>query len=197
MSRPEWRQARNRSHASEEDGLRFSVNHSKNGSYPAWQRMKQTICSDTSVVGMALSEALQGEYHVKTYGGDFVHPGALTGQHLHVDGSGPGGWDERPKDRDEEFSPWVVCSFAVHDISFDQAPLLSYGWEAMRLHCNPTPPKRGEDLSVPPADSRVSMLRGDILIRNPKVWHAGSGNCTDRVRYLPGMVLERLDHINM
>ena len=127
----------------------------------------------------------------------FVHRGALIGQQIHPDGFGPGGWDERPKDEDEEFSPWAVCSLAVHNITVDQAPLMFYGWEAMYQHYNATPPERGEDLCAPPADCRVPMQRGDIFIRNPKVWHAGSANCTDRVRYLPAMIVESSDHRHM
>ena len=195
MRHPEYTMGRsNRSTVCGEAGLRFSVNHWNNMNHPAWQSMLGTICSFNAVVNQVLERVVQGEYHVNKCGGDFVHPGALTGQDVHADGHGPGGWDERPRDKSEEFCNWAVCSLAVHEVTVEQAPLLFYGWDAMRHHCNPTPPKRGEDLSVPPTDCRVPMQRGDIFLRNPKVWHAGSGNCTDQIRYLPGIVFERSDY---
>ena len=193
MSNPEYRMGRaNRSDVAEEAGLRFSVNHWNNMNYPAWQSMMNLICSHNALVHAVLTRVLAGKYHTKRCGGDFVHAGALTGQRVHADG-----WDERPINKDEEFCDWAVCSLAVHEVTNEQAPLLFYGWEAMRLHCKSTPPKRGEDLSVPPVDCRVPMKRGDIFLRNPKVWHAGSGNCTDCVRYLPAIIFERSDHSKM
>ena len=143
------------------------------------------------VLGGDFKEIVHGveEWGIHTIGGDFVHPGALTGQHVHADGRGSGGWDERPKDADEEFCPWAVASIAVHDIDENMAPLLFYGWEAMYQHSESTPPESG-DVLLSRSDAAVTMRRGDILIRNPKVWHAGSANLGNHVRYLPGMVFD-------
>ncbi len=119
-----------------------------------------------------------------------VHGGVKEGQKLHGDG-----YRERPAPHDV-YSPHAVASVAIHDVPITNAPLMFLGKEAMMAHHSNAPPAQWSDIKeVRGQESNffVTMKKGDVLIRDPRVWHAGSPNVGTSIRFLPGFVISHKD----
>ena len=172
-----------RSHMDSDYGRRFSLN--RYGYYlrhevPCWCDVVDVLAQINYVV-----EALFAEPAVLVrVGGDIVLARTFGRQTIHGDGT-----SQRPKNNGKwsefiDWSPWLVASIAVHDITVDQAPLLFVGRQTMMQHESPFPPALGSE--PPEWHSRVQpMRRGQVFLRDPRVWHAGTPNSSDRVRILP------------
>jgi len=53
------------------------------------------------------------------------------------------------------------------------------------------PPKEPADVErLTLAGKHCTMKRGDIIVRDPSVWHKGTRNTTSMTRFLPGLVLD-------
>ena len=173
-----------RSHMDSDYGRRFSLN--RYGYYlrhqvPCWCDVVDGVLAQINYVVEALFAEPAALVRV---GGDIVLDRTFGRQTIHGDGT-----SQRPKNNGKwsefiDWSPWLVASIAVHDITVDQAPLLFVGRQTMMQHESPFPPALGSE--PPEWHSRVQpMRRGQVFLRDPRVWHAGTPNSSDRVRILP------------
>ena len=111
---------------------------------------------------------------------------AQFSQHLHGDG-----FSQRPESlEDADWYAYAVISIAVHDIAEAQAPMSFVGKQAMMAHCSIFPPATASDVDNSPHNFLLTMSRGEIFIRDPRVWHNGTPNFTDDDRFLPGAILQ-------
>ena len=116
-------------------------------------------------------------------GGDVARVEARRGQHLHSDSwHGP-----KPSEKELNACEWLVCSIAVHDITLSNAPLCFVGEQAMLADSHDEPPCLVSELDQPPSSPYLCMRKGDVFFRNPLVWHCGTPNCSDSIRFLPGI----------
>jgi hypothetical protein len=55
-------------------------------------------------------------------------------------------------------------------------------------NCPPREPADVERLTL--AGKYCAMQKGDLLLRDPRVWHKGTANKTSMIRFLPALVLD-------
>ena len=135
------------------------------------------------------SKDFKANVRVISLGGDFVEPGATEGQKLHGDG-----YTVRPEPN--SWCQWIVASFAVHNISYDDAPLMFVPRRAMFEWYEDAPPTEAAqvaELLRRLEDPFVCMLQGEVFLRDPRVWHAGTPNRSTKTCYLPGCIYECFD----
>ena len=84
---------------------------------------------------------------------------------------------------------WIAMSVAVHDIDEKQAPIrMVTRWQMMEFEFNKPP--SNDDAPKEWMRQNVPMQNGQVLLRDPRVWHAGTENYSDRDRFLPGEVFK-------
>ena len=168
-----------RSHDPEEWDKRYSMNDWENWKCDAWLRVQLLL--------QPIFEELIGHgTEVRTLGGDTVRAHALTDQYIHSDG-----YTQRPNDADLCLVEWLVASVAVHDIERYQAPMWICSWETMMSWKDDVPPTEPADVDrLTQAGKYCTMHKGDLLLRDPRVWHKGTANKTRMIRFLPGLVLD-------
>jgi hypothetical protein len=181
---PEHLKKLTRSDDPAETSLRYSLNDHWNQTYPEWQEMLAQVDKH---VGNVICEIFsrrgrRSSYDVSCVGGDVVRPKCMIGQLLHGDG-----YSVRPEPADAGWCQYMVASIAVHKVDSQNAPLFFAGKQAMMSHFSNAPPECCSDLGIEAGKCLVHMEPGDILIRDPRVWHCGTPNYTDTTRYLPGI----------
>ena len=117
-------------------------------------------------------------------GGDVCKNGCERAMALHGDGC-----KERPRYQDAWMGEWIAMSVAVHDIDEKQAPIrMVTRWQMMEFEFNKPP--SNEDAPKEWMRQNVPMQKGQVMLRDPRVWHAGTENHSDRDRFLPGEVFK-------
>ena len=126
-------------------------------------------------------------------GGDVVLRNTAARQSIHSDGYRQRPPDKVKFDQHPDWSPHLVISIAVHEIEELQAPLLFVGRQTMMQHECAKPPEYGREPSK--WHKRVlRMKRGQVFARDPRVWHAGIPNFTNKDRFLPAIVVSSCDY---
>ena len=190
---PEWFKTSSRHYATDDapdEHKRYSMNCRDNIKEPAWVHLMEEIWKEEGLcvllgklLGVSPDEVL-----VVNCGGDNVKAGCKWGQLLHADQA-----DQRKCILNED-ATWVVASWAVHDIGENQGPLYFVGKNAMKNFPNELPPtsfQHEADWNAVVGGSKVKMEKGDVLVRDPRVWHAGTPNTTAEDRYLPGAIFKK------
>ena len=117
-------------------------------------------------------------------GGDVCNMGCTRAMALRGDGC-----KERPQYRDAWMGEWMAMSVAVHDIDEKQAPIrMTTRWQMMEFEFNRPPSNDGAPTEW--MGQTVPVKTGQVLFRDPRVWHAGTENYSDRDRFLPGEVFK-------
>lgn len=120
-----------------------------------------------------------GDYMVVGGGGDIVLNYTDTHQWLHTD-----------LPREEMYHnrqpPAIAVNFAIHDVECNQGSIRLYPGTQQLLFNTVTVKKEIAD-----TEGRVKfvcpMKKGDALIRDLRVWHAGSANLAGQTRYFPNI----------
>lgn len=160
--------------------LRYSMNSLTDRSRREWIQFDESVGEYLSPL---IRNLFSGGYYVARRGGDTCKAGCRSGQGLHSDGS-----KTRPAYKDAWMPSWIVMSIAVHDVDRLNAPMRIVTREQMMQHSYEAPPQ-GDDVPQQWLEQKVVMQKGDVLLRDPRVWHSGTPNFTDRDRFLPGQVL--------
>ena len=182
--------AANRDDSQNETGRRFSLNPFKYQNEPCWQKACSCVLNQITHI---LEGLLETKFNIYSTGGDVVLRHTTARQAIHGDGYRQRPLDNGKFDQHPTWSPYLVISIAVHDIDELQAPLLFVGRQTMMQHERAEPP----DYQTEPSHwhQRVlPMKRGQVFVRDPRVWHAGTPNCTDKDRFLPGFVVSSCDY---
>lgn len=126
------------------------------------------------------------------YGGDMVKAKCEEHQRLHSDG----GSDACPSHGCHHADcNWICVSIALGPISSANGGLYLVGRQTMNRFANQVPP-----LSLQPADwdkaladpfGIIELQRGDCLVRDPRIWHAGAANLSECDRFVPAVVFTR------
>ena len=138
-------------------------------------------------------------YHVLKLGGDCVEARCEEPQELHYDGCFPmdlqywfnhdtGIWEMYGHD----YCPALGISVAPHVIHVDQGPLRITSWDrhaqwAENNGC--TPPSLMDERRGAVDTFRVAMPAGWVVLRDLRLYHAGSANSLNTDRFLPGVVI--------
>jgi len=178
---PEWLKNQTRSDVPEEQAKRFSMN--------SWDNFKDKDWKDFSNMVMAflqpfLRSILRCDYELHKLGGDTVLAQTHARQGIHGDGV-----TRRPHRGTENWCKYLTASIAVHDIAWDCAPLVFVGKVDMMRYASAVPPPRGTEPTLW-HQRRMCLKRGQVFLRDPRVWHAGSPNETQTDRYMPAMVFK-------
>ncbi len=184
-----WEQSGSREDGTTDPALtkrRFSINSWRHLSDVTWLQLASHLFDEKCPL-VALLDLLMGRrmWLSCVFGGDVVRAHTPTRQAVHGDGT-----TMRPQGRswsDQlDWSPWLALSVAVHDIGPGQAPILFVGRENMFACESATPPAWGTE---PTAwhDKVVPLSKGQVLLRDVRVWHAGTPNLTESDRFLPAM----------
>ena len=93
--------------------------------------------------------------------------------------------------------PYVVLCICVHDISKEMGAFYFAGPDAIYsvdgtipLVFTPEEFDKHFGFDQSGVTGCCVMRQGDMLLRNPLVWHAGTPNCSSVTRYLPGCQFE-------
>ena len=191
---PHWLSKLSRAEGCDSPSSRHSLNHWSNSNYPEWQAMlKEMQCHSSVVSDLLLSLAVDTGYSSFKHGlcgGDLVRPHGITGQKVHSDGGRP------CSEHELRNTPWMAMSIAVYDIGLTNAPLSFWGIDSMRGHYDKAVPSARAEVGLNFEETLVCMSRGDILVRNPLVWHCGTGNQGGLTRYLPAIQWEAFDDVH-
>ena len=127
-------------------------------------------------------------FWVAKRGGDICKKGCASDQTIHGDSV-----KQRPnKGKDVVISEWIAASVAVHDIEEAMAPMRIITRTQMMQHeFNKQPALEEEPQQW--LQQKLCMRRGQILLRDPRVWHGGTRNFSEQDRFLPGLVW-RMDY---
>ncbi len=175
---------------------RFSMNDRGNWKYQEWEDVVEALSRPDGV--LSLVQLILGvSARISTLGGDTVREQCKVGQHLHSDGGSVRSVTGASRIPMQECAicPYLVLSICVHDISKEMGAFYFSGIHAMysvddTIPSLYTPQEFDEHFGFDHA--RVTgccvMRPGDMLLRNPLVWHAGTPNCTNARRYLPACI---------
>lgn len=192
---PRWLSKLSRAEGCDSPSSRHSLNYWNNSNQTEWQAMLKELRCHGVVSDLLLSLAADtghSSFKNGVCGGDLVRPHGITGQTVHSDGGRP------CNEHELRNTPWMTMSIAVHDIGLTNAPLSFWGIDSMRGYYD-------KELAVPSAcaevglnfeETLVCVSRGDILVRNPLVWHCGTGNQGGLTRYLPAIQWEACDNVH-
>ena len=180
-----WIKLTTRSEDGDDPTERICLNGPDNWKDGAWQAARDVLQDN----GMpSLLQRLFGcpfcEYKC---GGDVVRNLALGRQAVHGDGC-----KTRPRANLGEWTHWqshIVVSIALDDVCREGAPLQFVGRNAMFNYPRDSPPAKCEE----PEEWKqwlAVLQRGDVFLRDPRVWHCGTCNKTQRDRYLPAIVFK-------
>ena len=182
---PEWFSTKTRAAGADSADSRYSLNWHGNVDAEPWPTVLSNLdgCQVLTSLRASLAEAMGAEQlEVHMCGGDVVKPHATQGQKVHSDGG-------RPRSRSEVINtPWTVMSIAVLDVDHDNAPLSFWGLDSMDAYYGTDRlPQTRAEAGIDFEDTLICMRRGEILLRNPLVWHCGTRNLAGKTRYLPGV----------
>ena len=177
----------------EKDWNRFSMNANSNWHDAAWKSVVRELIRGGV---LAIAQIELGIYaFIIRLGGDTVRP-TLVGQHLHSDGgsvsSVPGAL--RLPREEVDACPYLVLSICVHDIPKDMGAFYFAGLDAMygvddTIPALYTPEAFDEHFGFEQGvTGSCVMKKGDMFLRNPLVWHAGTPNLSSTTRYLPACI---------
>ena len=139
-----------------------------------------------------IRKIMRGEPVVHAMGGDCCRGNATRMQRVDSDG----GSSTKVASTDLIVPDWVALSLCVEPTSraLGNGPFYFVGKEAMYRTASAWPLQATEN-SVESLDALygldsgcLDMMPGDILVRNPLVWHCGTINVTGKSTYLPGLV---------
>jgi hypothetical protein len=189
---PEWFATSSRHFAGvdmPDESKRYSMNCRANIKDLAWDCLMKEVwkAEGLCVLLGKLMGVLPEDVEVVNCGGDNCKAGCKWSQRLHSDQN-----DQRKCIMDED-GKWLVASWAVHDIGENQGPLYFVGKQAMNSFPHELPPtgfQHEADWNAVVGGSKVTMETGDVLVRDPRVWHAGTPNTTSEDRYLPGAIFK-------
>ena len=166
---------------------RYSLNHWENESDEAWRGILRHFEDDTlcgNICAAVAAATNGGTVNLHMCGGDVARVEASKGQHLHSDRMEVA----KPSEAELDACEWLVCSIAVHDVSLSNAPLCFVGKQNMLADSHDEAPCLVSELDHPPSCPYIDMRKGDVFIRNPLVWHCGTPNYSDSMRFLPALV---------
>ena len=182
----------------QKDWNRFTLNCPDNWKRTEWQQAVAYMSRNNGV--LAVVQLILGVVaSITRLGGDTVRGFCKAGQCLHSDGGSVRSEPGAPRLPFQEVvaCPFVVLSICVHDISKEMGAFYFVGLDAMYSVDGSIPPvftPEEFDTHFGFDQSGVTgccvMRRGDMLLRNPLVWHAGTPNCSGVTRYLPGCIFE-------
>ena len=173
------------------DFQRYSFNDYGNFGRWEWQELYHDKAF-TRLEDEVIRNIMQGEPIVHSIGGDCCRGNATRMQRVHSDGGPP----NKVPSADLIVPDWVALSVCVEPTSraLGNGPFYFVGREAMYRTASKKP-LQTKDNSVESLDAMygldsgcVDMMPGDLLVRNPLVWHSGTINVTGKPRYLPGLV---------
>lgn len=178
----------------EKDWNRFSMNANSNWHDAAWISVVRELIRG-GVLAFVQTE-LGIDARITRLGGDTVRFACKIGQHLHSDGgsvsSVPGAL--RLPREEVDACPYLVLSICVHDIHKDMAPFYFAGLDAMygvdgSIPALYTPEAFDEHFGFEQGvTGSCVMKKGDMFLRNPLVWHAGTPNLSSTTRYFPACI---------
>jgi hypothetical protein len=180
-----------------QDWNRFSMNSNGNWKAEAWEGVVRGLSRANGV--LAFAQILLGSFaSIIKLRGDTVRRHCKAGQHLHSDGGSVSSAPGAPRLPREEVDAcaYLVLSICVHDISEEMGAFYFAGLEAMYSVDDTIPslftPEAFDEYFGFHQDSGVTgscvMRKGDMLLRNPLVWHAGTPNRSSATRYLPACI---------
>ena len=181
------------------DWNRFTMNSNGNWKAYAWNGVVNGLSRANGVLAFVRSFlSILGIAVIVKLGGDTVRRHCKVGQHLHSDGgsvSSTPGAHRLPRE-EVDACPYLVLSICVHDVPKEMGAFYFAGLEAMysvdTVDTIPplfTPEAFDEHFGFGQTVTGSCVMRkGDMLLRNPLVWHAGTPNCTSATRYLPACI---------
>ena len=98
------------------------------------------------------------------------------------------------KEGKEEKCEWIVASWALRPITDDEGPLYIVGKKGMEKAPFESPPKclvnveLTDKLLELEGGGKVLLKKGEIILRDPRVWHAGTPNLSQQDRHLPAAI---------
>ena len=189
---------KSRHHAATEDKYqRFSVNDKGNQKYAAWQKVAANVWNPRGglacLVAQMMNNCRLDLLKVTQWGGDTVLANCKEGQELHSDDSEQSrAW--LSKEGKEEKCEWIVASWALRPITDDEGPLYIVGKKGMEKAPFESPPKclvnveLTDKLLELEGGGKVLLKKGEIILRDPRVWHAGTPNLSQQDRHLPAAI---------
>ena len=188
---PRWFSTKTRAYGAETADSRYSLNWHGNQDADPWPAVLKSLqgCRALTSLQDALAKDIGApKFEAHMCGGDVVRPHASQGQKVHSDCG-------TPRSRSEVINtPWMAMSIAVHDIDRDNAPLSFWGLDSMdEYYQTDRWPETSEEVGLDFDDTLVCMARGEMLLRNPLVWHCGTRNLSGKTRYLPAVQFKASD----
>ena len=157
--------------------------------------LAEMLCQSGCCSNDLLQHIVGEDFSVIKLGGDFVDGCNPEDQECHSDWSAAKPFSAQEAEyKDMHLHGWAppcVClSATVHDILPGQGALRIWSWTDMDEWGSFTHPPtlRQEELGKINAATSLALPKGCAIIRDVRVFHAGSANMTSNVRWLPGML---------
>ena len=182
-----WARSSRHMHPSPDTVQRYSMNDYGNFEYEAWQALSAEVFHAEGLSHLICQFMACETVEVSQWGGDCVKSGCELGQMLH-------------SDQKDQASPvlaqppplWIAASWALGDIGPHNGALYFAGRHAMNNAPFVIPPAIFEPVEIDSAlgltSGFVLMKRGDVFLRDPRIWHCGTPNSSPEDRLLPGAV---------
>jgi len=182
-----WARSSRHMHPSPDRWQRYYMNDYGNFKYEAWQALSAEVFHAEGLSHLICQCMACETVDVSQWGGDCVKSGCEHGQMMH-------------SDQQDQASPvlaqppplWIAASWALGDIGPHNGALYFAGRHAMNDAPFVIPPAiwypAEIDSALGLASGIVMMKRGDVLLRDPRIWHCGTANSSPEDRFLPGAV---------
>ncbi|CAK9082061.1 unnamed protein product [Durusdinium trenchii] len=147
--------------------------------HPAWRHLLQS----RSML-LVLQQIFPAGFIFCGGGGDFVRGGTLNYQSLHSD-LGPS--RVPPEHRSDNPPPMISVNFTVQTITADNGPMRVIPGRKVISGKTDSPPHFPDEPEVLRQSKLFPLPLGAAIIRDLRLWHGGTPNCSPETRFLPSV----------